>query len=257
MRIRRATVPPVAALALALAAAAAGCGPEGPGPAPAATGASGAPADATGAFDPAVAIAHRSREPYAATLELTARTGEGESGETLTVTGRVNTDTPAQGSRTEEKTVRGGSEVVAWTETLTADGVVYQRDKAKGETGWRTDPQSARGFRADADMVAAYAGLLLDSGPAARKGMETESGVPVFHLGARLSPAQMSRVDPSVADGTRGGGVAADCDLWIDRLGRPVRVRQAMVIDGMRTVTDDRFSAFGPAETFAPPLTAY
>ncbi|MFJ9458143.1 hypothetical protein ACIRST_24025 [Kitasatospora sp. NPDC101447] len=257
MTTRRSAARSVAALALALPVLA-GCGAEGAAPAPAPAATVGAPADATGAFDPAVAIAHRSKEPYAATLALTSETltsetGDGDAREVFTVTGRVNHNTPAWGSHTEERTVRGGAEVVAWTETLTVDGVVYQRDRAGG-TGWRRDPESAAGFRTDPDVVAAYAELLLDSGPAARKGMETESGVPVFHLGARLSPDLMRRADPSVDAGAQGGGAPADCDLWIDRLGRPVRVEQAMVVDGTRTVTDDRFSDFGPPETFAPPL---
>ncbi|GAB7186738.1 hypothetical protein ATKI12_6569 [Kitasatospora sp. Ki12] len=285
MRIRRTTALPVAALALALTAVT-GCGPERSGPAPAAVGAStasaaapataatvsgaptataattaaaasGAPADASGAFDPAVAMAHRSKEPYAATVEMTTRAGTGDEQVLITVTGRLNYNTPARGARTEGKTVAGGSLVVNWMETLTVDGVSYLRDKAKGETRWTREPGTGAGADADADRSAAYAELLLGAGPTARKGMETDGAVPVFHLAARLSADQVLRADPANAQQMRSKGVeAVDCHLWIDRFGRVVRGEQSMVVAGKAVVTKDHYTDFGPAETFAAPLTA-
>ncbi|MFD0406767.1 hypothetical protein [Kitasatospora sp. NPDC127116] len=274
MTIRRSTALPVTALVLALATLT-GCGADGAAPpkaaptagasagataAPAdATGApadaTGAPADATGAFDPAVAIAHRSREPYAASLEMTVERGEGGEKELTTVTGRSNHNTPAEGSRTEAKMVRGSS-VLAWEERVIIDQAVYRRNKENGETRWTTDqkPPASAGVGAYDDD--GYAKVLLDAGPAARKGMETEAGVPVFHLSARLSPAELRRADPSYGVGRQNEGTdAADCELWIDRLGRTVRSEQSTVVAGKPVVTKERVSDFGPAETFTPPAT--
>ncbi|MFJ6618910.1 hypothetical protein ACIQOW_15200 [Kitasatospora sp. NPDC091335] len=251
MTIRRNTALTVTALALALAALT-GCGADGAAPAPTA-GAIGAPSDATGAFDPAVAVAQRSREPYAVTAEMTVETGEGDEKEVFTSTGRINFSTRTQGSRTEERTVRG-AEILTWAETLTADGVVYRRDKAKGGTRWTADPDSGAGMTGDADAAAGFARVLLEAGPTARKGMETEAGVPVFHLGARLSPAQVRGADPWYADRLTSQGVEAiDCQQWIDRYGRLVRGELAMMVDGKPVVSKQHHADFGPAETFTPP----
>ncbi|WP_369182094.1 hypothetical protein [Streptomyces sp. Y1] len=278
MTIRRTTaVPVLAATALALTALT-GCGSGGSGgSAPAAAvgtasasasasvsatatasataAAVGAPAGADGAFDPAVAIAHRSREPYAANVVLVSETGEGDQQVRITVTGRMNYYTPARGARTEGKTVMGGALVLNWMETLTADGVGYHRDKAKGETKWTKDLQSGEGADANGEQVAGYAKALLETGPAARKGMETELGLPVFHLAGRLTMDQVREADPSNAARMAAQGVdGVDCELWIDRLGRGVRGVQSMVVNGKTVVTKDQYSNFGPADTFAAPL---
>ncbi|MFD4655881.1 hypothetical protein ACFWP2_09620 [Kitasatospora sp. NPDC058444] len=273
MTIRRSTALPVTALVLALAALT-GCGADGAAPPPAAatTGAStgattgapaeatgdpadatGAPADATGAFDPAVAIAHRSREPYAATLEMTAERGEGAEKEVTTATGRSNHNTPAEGSRLETKMVRG-SFVLAWEETVTIDQAVYRRSKETGETRWTTDQKPPASVGVGTYDTDGYAKVLLDAGPAARKGMETEAGVPVFHLAARLSPEQLRRADPGYGVGRQNEGTeAADVQLWIDRLGRTVRSERSTVVAGKPVVTKERSSDFGPVETYTPP----
>ncbi|MGA5820166.1 hypothetical protein ACPC54_20145 [Kitasatospora sp. NPDC094028] len=285
MTIRRTTalpaaVPVLAATALALTALT-GCGGNGSGPATGAATASGtataaasgtataaatatataeatgAPAGADGSFDPEVAIAHRSRAPYAANVVLVSETGDGDQKVRITVTGRMNYYTPARGARTEGKTVMGGSVVVNWLETLTVDGVGYHRDKAKGETTWTKDPQAGEGADASGEQVAAYAKALLAGGPAARKGMETESGLPVYHLAGRLTMDQVRLADPSNAARMAAQGVdGVDCELWIDRLGRGVRGAQSMVVNGKTVVTTDHYSDFGPAETFAAPLPA-
>ncbi|MFF4380633.1 hypothetical protein [Kitasatospora sp. NPDC001547] len=274
MTSRRTTVLPVTALVLAVAAVSTltGCAADGSTPptarttgasagttgAPAeATGApadaTGAPADASGAFDPVVAIAHRSWEPYAATFETTVETGEGDAKEMTTVTGRSNHNTPAEGSRLESRMVRG-SDVLAWEETVTIDQVVYWRDKANGESRWSKDQKSPAAAGSSAKDKDGYAKALLDAGPAARRGMETESGVPVFHLSASLSPAELRRADPSYGVGRQNQGVdAGDCQVWIDRFGRTVRAELSTVVAGKPVVTKERYSDFGPAETFTPP----
>ncbi|MFF4921531.1 hypothetical protein ACFY4B_13185 [Kitasatospora sp. NPDC001261] len=275
MTIRRTTVLPATALVVALAALT-GCGSDATAPPPAAgtsaggvpagattgappeaTGApgeaTGAPADPTGAFDPAVAVAHRSRESYAATSEMTVETGEGAEKDVLTVTGRANHNTPAEGSRLETKMVRGSS-VLAWEEKVVVDQAVYRRDKENGGTGWTTDQKPPASAGTGAQDTDGYAKVLLDAGPAARKGMETEAGVPVFHLAARLSPAELRRADPTYGDGRQNQGTdAADVQLWIDRLGRTVRVEHSTVVAGRPVVTRERLSDFGPAETFTAP----
>ncbi|MBD0675981.1 hypothetical protein [Streptomyces sp. CBMA156] len=268
MTIRRNTALTVTALALALAALT-GCGADGAAPAPTAdrtagatgtpaeaTGApsdgSGAPADATGAFDPAVAVAHHNLEPYAATFEMTVETGEGAEKEVVTVTGRSNHNAPIEGSRLETKMVRG-SDVLVWDEAVTIGTVVHRRDKAKGESRWTTDQKPPADDGTGGKDSYGYAEVLLDAGPAARKGMETEAGVPVFHLAARLSPDQLRRADPTYGKGQNQGAAAADCHLWVDRLGRPVRSEQSTVVNGKPVVTKVRVSDIGPAETFTPP----
>ncbi|MFE5581410.1 hypothetical protein [Kitasatospora sp. NPDC056531] len=261
MTIRRTALPltalPVTALALALTAVA-GCGPEGsanPAANPAASPAVGAPADAAGAFDPEVAVAHADPAPYAASLKMTTTAGEGDERVLMDMSGRVNVNTPTLGSHVEGTTTVGGFLTLNSTESLTVDGTTYMRDKAKG-TPWKKAP-STGDDGADSNHYGAYAKVLLAAGPSARKGMESEGGVPVFHLAARLSVEQVRRADPSNADRMASSGVdGLDYQLWIDRLGRPVRGEQSMTVNGKLTVVKGVYSDFGPPETFVPPITA-
>ncbi|MEU3573359.1 WW domain-containing protein, partial [Kitasatospora sp. NPDC036755] len=204
-------------------------------------------------FDPAAAIAHRSREPYAATLETSVEAGEGAEKEVTTVTGRSNHNTPAEGARAETKMVRGAL-VLAWEETVTIDQAIYRRNKETGETTWTRDEKPPAQAGKGVEDNDGYARVLLDAGPAARKGMETEAGVPVFHLAARLSADQLRRANPKYGDGRQNQGVdGADVQLWIDRLGRVVRGEVSTVVAGKPAVTKERYTDFGPAETFTPP----
>ncbi|MFE4518825.1 hypothetical protein ACFRMQ_32110 [Kitasatospora sp. NPDC056783] len=252
MTSRRAILLPATALLLAVT----GCSSDGASPVPTSTAAVGAPADASGAFDPAAAIAHGFREPYVTAFEMVVETGEGPEKEVFTTTGRTNHNTSEEGSRSETKTVRG-SEVVMWEEQVTADGVRHRRDKTEDRPRWTTDPKALVAPRNDADITAGFVKVLLDAGPAARKGMETEAGVPVYHLAARLSPAEMRRADPCYGNGGQqnAGTEGVDCELWIDRLGRMVRAEHSTVVAGQRVVTKEHYSDFGPVETFTPPTT--
>ncbi|MFJ3218700.1 hypothetical protein ACIPLC_22605 [Kitasatospora sp. NPDC086801] len=256
MTIRRTAALSVTAAALTLTSVA-GCGEKDARSTPAASApAVGASADATGAFDPAAAIAHRDPAPYAASLKLTTEAGEGDEQVRIVVTGRGNLNTPTRGNHTDGETTAGGFLTLNRVESLTVDGTSYMRDKQKPEAGWKKVPSSTDSDE-DANHYTDYAKVLLAAGPAARKGMEVESGVPVFHLGAKLSVEQVRRADPSNASRMESEGVdTLDYQLWIDRFGRAVRGEQSMTVRGKLTVVKGAYSDFGPPETFVAPLVS-
>ncbi|MFB8239614.1 hypothetical protein ACFC58_23970 [Kitasatospora purpeofusca] len=232
-----------------------------PTPTPTAS-ATGAPVDATGAFDPAVALANADRTPYAATLAMkTTATADGQ-GSVITATGRVNFNTPSREARTETKmTMSGSDEPMLWMEAVNTGKGSFMRDKSKPGSAWSpTDTSSGEEAPAD-DSADVYAKALAESGPAARKGMEQKGGVPTFHLGARLTAAQIKAIDPKEHQKMVDKGVSAkDYDVWIDRAGRIVAQRMSMKVPrGSTTVTSVitvTYTDFGPRETFTAPVAA-
>ncbi|MFE6052498.1 hypothetical protein ACFQ6N_17225 [Kitasatospora sp. NPDC056446] len=247
---------PAAVLVLAVAALT-GCTSSGSGGTSAARTATsgapeavGAPADATGAFDPELALARRTREPYSATVHMTVETGSGDDRTEHTVDGRLNFNTKAAGGHTVART-EGPGLVTSTVEEMDVEGVGYERPG--GEGGWQRSANT--GSSGAADKAAAYARAVLDTGTDARKGMETVAGVPVFHVGARLTVEQVRTADPENADRlSRQGVTGADCQLWFDRLGRMVQGEQSLTFAGQVVVTRDLYTAFGPAEAFIAPL---
>ncbi|MDY0813036.1 hypothetical protein [Kitasatospora purpeofusca] len=232
-----------------------------PTPTPTASAtATGAPVDATGAFDPAVALANADRTPYAATETMkTTATAGGQVGSVLTGTGRVNYNTPTREGRTETKMTLGDSdsdEPTLWMETINTGTTIFMRDRTKPGSAWRAEDPSDK---ARADDTTAYVKALVEAGPAARKGMEQKNGVPAFHLGARLTAAQIKAVDPKeyqkmVDKGAEGG---KQIDVWIDRAGRILAQTQSMkMTTGGTAVTSTitlTYTDFGPRETFTAP----
>ncbi|MFD8695173.1 hypothetical protein [Kitasatospora purpeofusca] len=232
-----------------------------PTPTPTATPTpAGAPVDASGAFDPAVALANADRTPYAATLKMkTTATASGQ-GTVMTATGRTNINTPGHEGRNEAKmTISGSDEPVLWMETVNTGNGIFMRDKTKPGSTW--SPSGSSEDATDDNGAGLYAKALVEAGPAARKGMEQKNGVPAFHLGARLTAAQIKAIDPDEHRNMTEKGVAAkDYDVWIDRAGRILAASQAMKIpkDGttVTSVITVEYSDFGPRETFAVPTAA-
>ncbi|MET9688507.1 hypothetical protein ABZY81_08535 [Streptomyces sp. NPDC006514] len=232
----------VAAVAVALTALA-GCKdtPSAKGADPATASTSAAPV--AGAFEPEAALAEARKTPYAATMKATTEVAGREA---ATMSGRANFETVFTG-RME---VRTAGDPVMWVETVTTPDGNYVRDRSKGGGGWVKTPRSP-------DNQASYAGyatLLLATGPSAKKGMENQAGVPVYHLSGRLDIDQVASVDPRTHRSMKAKGVTGfDCDLWIDGQGRTVRFDQRMDMRGTSGANKVLFSEFGPAETFAEP----
>ncbi|MFC5664937.1 hypothetical protein ACFP3U_18345 [Kitasatospora misakiensis] len=222
----------------------------------------GAPVDASGAFDPAVALANADRTPYAATETMkTTATADGQ-GSVITQTGRVNFNTPTRECRIETKMTIGdeSDEPTLWMESISTGKATFMRNKAKPGSAWSssdTDSDDA----AQADDRTVYAKALVEAGPAARKGMEQKNGVPAYHLGARLTAAQLKAIDPKDYKRMADQGVTAkDYDVWIDRAGRVLAEKQSMKVPkGGTTVTSVitvAYTDFGPRETFTVPTAA-
>ncbi|WP_328788743.1 hypothetical protein [Streptomyces sp. NBC_00273] len=242
----------VAAVAVALTALA-GCKdtPSAKGAGPATAPASAAPASTApastapvaGAFEPEAALAEAQKTPYAATMKATTEVAGREA---ATMSGRANLETVFTG-RME---VRTAGDPAIWVETVTTADGNYVRDRSKAGDGWVKVPRSA-------DNQASYTGyakLLLATGPSAKKGMENQGGVPVYHLSGRLDIDQVASVDPRTHRSMKAKGVTGfDCDQWIDGQGRTVRFDQRMDIHGTSGANKVLFSEFGPVETFARP----
>ncbi len=223
--------------------------------------ATGAPVDATGAFDPAVALANADPTPYAATETMkTTATANGQ-GTVLTQTGRINFNTPAREGRSETKMVIIGiDEPTLWMDTVKTGEATFIRDRTKPDGAWISTPLGGdKDTRGDSDGIV-FAKLLVAAGPAARKGMEQKSGVAAFHLGARLTAAQIKAVDPGESQKMTDKGInSKDYDVWIDRAGRVVAETQSMKVPREGTtvtsVITTTYTDFGPRETFPAPAT--
>ncbi|MFF2042802.1 hypothetical protein ACFVVX_20460 [Kitasatospora sp. NPDC058170] len=228
-------------------------------PTPAATaGATGAPVDASGAFDPAVALAQADRTPYSATLAMkTTATADGQ-GSVITASGRVNVNTPTYEARTETKMMLGeGEEPTLWMEALATGKGTYMRDKTKADSAWSLSNSEASSPQ---DTGALFAKALVEAGPGARKGMEQKNGVAAYHLGARMTVDQIKAIDPKEAQKMSDQGVnGKDYDVWIDRAGRILAQSQSMKVPrGATTVTSAitvTYTDFGPREQFTAPAT--
>ncbi|WP_199839703.1 hypothetical protein [Streptomyces sp. XY431] len=229
-----------------------------PTPTPTAT-ATGAPVDATGAFDPAVALANADRTPYAATETMKTTASADGQGSVITASGRVNLNTPTREGRTETKmTITGSDEPMLWMEVVNTGSAVFMRDKSKPGGAW--SPSSTTDDTRS-DSIGDYVKALVDAGPAARKGMEQKNGVPAYHLGARMTAAQMKAIDPEEYQKLVDKGVSGkQIDVWIDRAGRVLAHTQSMKIpkDGttVTTVVTVTYTDFGPRETFPAPTAA-
>ncbi|WP_314243995.1 hypothetical protein [Streptomyces sp. DSM 40907] len=246
--ISRSTFVAVAAAAVALTALA-GCkdtpGAEGADPATASASpsVSTSAAPVAGAFEPEAALAEAGKAPYAATMKATTEVAGREA---ATTSGRANFETAFTG-RME---VRTAGAPAMWMETVTTADGNYVRDRSKAGGGWMKMPRSAD----NQANYAGYAKLLLATGPSAKKGMDNQGGVPVYHLSGHLDIDQVASVDPRTHRSMKAKGVTGfDCDQWIDGQGRTIRFDQRMDLRGTSGANKVLFSEFGPVETFAAP----
>ncbi|MER7828162.1 hypothetical protein ABTX85_37035 [Streptomyces sp. NPDC096097] len=252
----RTTFVAVAAVAVALSALA-GCkdtpNSEDGAPVPISASASAptsAPASASavpvaGAFEPEAALAGAGKKPYAATMKATTELAGREA---ATTSGRGNFETVFTGRMEVRST---DSAPGMWLETVTTVDGNYVRDRSRAGGTWVKMPRSA-------DNQASYVGyaeLLLATGPSAKKGMEDQGGVPVYHLAGRLDIDQVASVDPRTHRSMKAKGVTGfDCDQWIDSQGRTLRFDQHMDMRGTPGANKVLFGEFGPVETFDAPV---
>ncbi|MFF1839042.1 hypothetical protein ACFVXE_33410 [Streptomyces sp. NPDC058231] len=143
--------------------------------------------------------------------------------------GRINLNAPLTG-RTTEKTEQYTEDVVITRQR------VYRR--ASGSHGsWQEFPASAAKGGIPTDRLPQYVRLILGHSGSVHRGSE-----PV-RVSARLTPKDVESVDRTVGRNLRPA-TAIDADVWIDKEGRIVRVRQdihfasAPDIQGTLTLTD-------------------
>ncbi|MGW4892188.1 hypothetical protein ACWEQL_07955 [Kitasatospora sp. NPDC004240] len=246
--MRRTTVLTAAAAAIVLTLLT-GCEGDGGGKAaPAAsssvTASASAPAADAAAFDPERALAGASKEPYAVSVKMT-----NEVAGTAAVTAKLRQNrNTAEGGRGEIRSTTIG---LAQEFVITADATYRREADTPGAPWTRTTTPDV-----GSPDYAAHARLLLAQGPAARKGMETRDGVPVFHLAGRLDAGQIAGSDPVTHRMFKSSGSGLGIDLWIDAQGRTRYVEQtATTPGGAVMVIKVTLSDFGPPETFAAPIT--
>ncbi|MFJ9950484.1 hypothetical protein [Kitasatospora sp. NPDC091207] len=222
------------ALATAALTALTGCDSGGRAESAASSAATGAPA----AFDPAEAVAKAGKEPYAVSVRGTGGPDDG------VITARQNVNTVYTGHREIKRPDGTTLEFVT-----TADAEYVRGHDATGS--WLKTRRSSEGSEFD---FGGYAPVLLAEGPAARKGMETRDGLPVYHLAGHLDHDQLARASAATASAAKLQGTAGlDLDQWIDAQGRTRYVEERLTVNGKAVVARIAFSDFGPAETFAAP----
>ncbi|MFE7558777.1 hypothetical protein [Kitasatospora sp. NPDC057500] len=224
--------------------------------------ANGALVDASGAFDPAVALANADRTPYAATETMRTTAAADGQESVITQSGRVNFNTPTRECRIETKMTLGDSdEPMLWMESVSTGTATFMRDRTKPGSAW-SSAGTAGDDNAPAEAGAiAYAKALAAAGPAARKGMEQKNGVAAYHLGARLTADQIKAIAPKEHKKLVDKGVTAvEHDIWIDRAGRILAQQQSMKVPrggtSVASVVTVAYSDFGPRETFPAPASA-
>ncbi|MFE2725893.1 hypothetical protein [Kitasatospora sp. NPDC059327] len=193
------------------------------------------------AFDPAEAVAKAGKEPYAVSVRGTGGVGDG------VITARQNLNTVYTGHREIKRPDGTTLEFVT-----TADAEYVRGHDATGS--WLRTRRSGEGSEGSVFDFGGYASVLLAEGPAARKGMETRDGVPVFHLAGHLDQDQLARASGATSSAAKLQGVTGlDLDQWIDAQGRTRYVEERLTVDGKPVVAKIAFSDFGPAEIFAAP----
>ncbi|MGW8887902.1 hypothetical protein [Streptomyces sp. NPDC055749] len=146
--------------------------------------------------------------PYSAALRAVTQSGPRRL---QLMVGRINLNAPLTG-RTKDKTEQYTEDVVITRQK------VYRR--ASGSHGvWQKFPASAAKGGIPTDRLPEYVRLMLGRGSSVHRGNE-----PV-RVSARLTPKDIESVDRTVGRNLRPA-TAIDADVWIDKEGRIVRVRQ-------------------------------
>ncbi|MER8219672.1 hypothetical protein ABTZ58_03555 [Streptomyces sp. NPDC094143] len=182
-------------------------------------------------FDVEVALKNADTAPYSAEIRTETYTG---STLTVVMAGRMNFNGSGPTGKLTLTTSDSVPEDQAFsTETILLEDATYTRtlddDGAAGE--WqRTGLDSSSAGIAD---YGAYAQLLLDLGPKARKGQEETGGVLAYRLSGSLTQDQLRTVDRRLYDRMRATGTKEfACDVWVNELGRVVRFEQWLEMSG-------------------------
>ncbi|MFE9967557.1 hypothetical protein ACWD8L_31795 [Streptomyces sp. NPDC005133] len=147
--------------------------------------------------------------PYSAAIRAVTRSGTGRRLQLMV--GRINLNAPLTG-RTTDKTEQYTEDVVITRQK------VYRR--ASGTHGvWQEFPAAAAMGGIPTDRLPQYVRLILGHSGSVHRGSE-----PV-RVSAHLAPKDIESVDRTVGRNLHPAS-AIDTDVWIDKEGRIVRVRQ-------------------------------
>jgi hypothetical protein len=199
--------------------------------APTSRGGSAATPGSDGAFDVEAALKKADPAPYSAEIRTETYTG---STLTVVMAGRMNFNGSSPTGKLTLETSDSVAEDQAFrTETILLKDATYTRTRAEdGSAGeWqRTGLDSSSPGIAD---YAAYAQLLLDLGPKARKGQEQTGGVSAYRLSGSLTQDRLRTVDRRLYDRMRATGTEKfACDVWVNEAGRVVRFEQWLEMSG-------------------------
>lgn len=148
--------------------------------------------------------------PYSAALDSVTRTG---TRRLQHMAGRINLNTPLTGRTTDE------------TEQYTEDVVITRQKvyrRASGSHGvWQEFPAATAKGAIPVDRLPQYVRLILERGGSVHRGSE-----PV-RVSARLTPKDVESID-GVSGRNLRSATAIDTDVWVDKEGRIVRIRQSI-----------------------------
>ncbi|MDT0391478.1 LolA-like protein [Streptomyces dubilierae] len=208
-----------------------GAGNAGKAPAPTSKSAASATPGPDGSFEVEAALKNADPAPYSSEIRTETYT---DSTLTVIMAGRMNFNGSGPTGKLTLTTSDSAPKDQAFkAETILLEDATYTRtlddDGAAGD--WqRTGLGSSSAGVAD---YGAYAQLLLDLGPKARKGPEEVDGAPAYRLSGNLTRDQLRTVDRRLYDKMRATGTEDfACDVWVNQSGRVVRFEQWLGISG-------------------------
>ncbi|GAA2917403.1 hypothetical protein GCM10020221_11960 [Streptomyces thioluteus] len=253
MRIRRAGVVAAAAVTAAVVTLG-GCGSgkteRVAGAVKGSSSASSAPADG---FDVGEAVRKADPAPYSAQMDTETYLG---SRLAMTMSGRGNLNAPT-GMKVRMRTVSDvpADQAVDMEMLATPEGAYGRGKLGQFNTGGGWARMPAGGSQGAAQDFDKYTRMMLDLGPSARKGVEVQGGQPAHRLSGTLTREQVRKADVKLYDNMRTKGMEQiDCDLWINKAGRVVRLEQWMGVSGAKAHNVMVLKDFGaPVKFTAPP----